>query len=111
MKTFTPRLRPTISTHPHHELVHTLPRLLPPPLDDTPETLRTRNRAAVAKAAALLPVNANQADLADQRIAARAQAEDPLRLLPQNANHIVLVMQLNAQYGSTVRASRPAQDD
>jgi hypothetical protein len=47
---------------------------LPPPLDDTSEALHVRNRAAIAKVAALLPVNANEADLAAQCIAARAQA-------------------------------------
>jgi hypothetical protein len=78
---------------------------LPPPLDDTPEALRTRNLAAVAKVAALLPVNANEADLAAQCIAARAQAEEMLRLLRQNADDIGLVIRLNAQYGSMVRTS------
>jgi hypothetical protein len=55
--------------------------------------------------AALLPVNANEADLAAQCIAARAQAEEMLRLLRQHANDIGLVMRLNAQYGSMVRTS------
>jgi hypothetical protein len=34
----------------------------------------------------MLPVNANELDLAAQCIAARAQAEDILRLLRQNAD-------------------------
>jgi hypothetical protein len=85
--------------------VYTLTDLLPPPLDDTQEALRGRNHAAIAKVAALLPVNANEADLAAQCIAARAQAEDILRLLRQNADDIQLVMRLNAQYGSMVRTS------
>jgi hypothetical protein len=55
--------------------------------------------------AALLPVNANEADLAAQCIAARAQAEEMLRLVRQNADDIGLVMRLNAQYGSMVRTS------
>jgi hypothetical protein len=78
---------------------------LPPPLDDSREGLRARNLAAIAKVAALLPVNANEADLAAQCIAARAQAEEMLRLLRQNADDIGLVMRLNAQYGSMVRTS------
>jgi hypothetical protein len=78
---------------------------LPPPLDDTQEALHGRNLAAIAKVAALLPVNANEADLAAQCIAARGQAEDLLRLLRQNADDIQLVMRLNAQYGSMVRTS------
>jgi hypothetical protein len=79
--------------------------MLPPPLDDTQDALRARNHAAIAKVAALLPVNANEIDLAAQCIAARAQAEDGSRLLRQHADDIGLVMRLNAQYGSMVRAS------
>jgi hypothetical protein len=94
-----------LSTDLYYQLVYTLTDLLPPPLDDTPDALRTRNHAAIAKVAALLPVNANEADLAAQCIAARAQAEDLLRLLRQNAHDIGLVMRLNAQYGSMVRTS------
>jgi hypothetical protein len=94
-----------LSTPLYYQLVYTLTDLLPPPLDDTPEALRARNDAAIAKVAALLPVNANEADLAAQCIAARAQAEDVLRLLRQNADDIQLVMRLNAQYGSMVRTS------
>ena len=92
------------------QLVYTLTRLLPPPLDDTPIALRARNHAAVAKVAALLPVNANEVDLAAQWvaakcIAARAQAEEMLRLLRQHVGDIDLVMRLNPQYGSMVRTS------
>src|ERR1700683_2791890 len=89
----------------YYQLVYTLTELLPPPLDDSPEALRARNHAAIAKVAALLPVNANEIDLAAQGIAARAQAEEMLRLIRQNADDILLVMRLNAQYGSMVRTS------
>ena len=110
METFSP-LRPAVdlSTHLYHQLVYTLTDLLPPPLDDIPEALNTRNHAAIAKVAALLPVNANEADLAAQCIAARAQAEEMLRLLRQNADDIGLVMRLNTQYGSMVRTSLSVQ--
>jgi hypothetical protein len=94
-----------LSTPLYYQLVYTLLDLLPPPLDDTPEALRARNHAAIAKVAALLPVNANELDLAAQCIAARAQAEDTLRLTRQHANDIGLVMRLNAQYGSMIRTS------
>src|SRR5476651_1579863 len=94
-----------LSTPLYYQLVYTLTDLLPPPVDDTPEALHTRNLAAIAKVAALLPVNANEADLAAQCIAARAQAEEMLRLLRQHADDIGLVMRLNAQYGSMVRTS------
>jgi hypothetical protein len=106
METFPPP-HPAIDLFPqmYYQLVYTLTGLLPPPLDDTQESLRARNHAAVAKVAALLPVNANEADLAAQCIAARAQAEEMLRLLRQHAGDIGLVMRLNAQYGSMVRTS------
>src|SRR5450432_1377029 len=94
-----------LPTHLYYQLVWTLTDLLPPPPDDTQEALHTRNHAAIAKVAALLPVNANEADLAAQCIAARGQAEEMLRLLRQHADDIGLVMRLNAQYGSMVRTS------
>ena len=95
----------TLSTRLYRQLVYTLTDLLPPPLDGSSGALRARNHAAIAKAAALLPVNANELDLAAQCIAARAQAEDILRLLRENTDDIQLVMRLNAQYGSMVRTS------
>jgi hypothetical protein len=106
METFSPT-HPAIdlSTPLYCQLVYTLTALLPPPLDDSPEALLARNHAAIAKVAALLPVNANEADLAAQCIAARAQAEEMLRLLRQHAGDIGLVLRLNAQYGSMVRTS------
>jgi hypothetical protein len=106
METLSPP-QPAIdhTKHLYHQLVYTLTGLLPPPLDDTPAALCARNHAAIAKVAALLPVNANEADLAAQCIAARAQAEEMLRLLRQHADDIGLVMRLNAQYGSMVRTS------
>jgi hypothetical protein len=94
-----------LATPLYYQLVYTLTDLLPPPLDDTPAGLRARNLAAIAKVAALLPVNANEADLAAQCIAARAQAEDLLRLLRQHAGDIGLVIRLNAQYASMLRTS------
>src|SRR5476651_2749906 len=95
-----------LSTPLYYQLVYTLTDLLPPPLDDTQEALHTRNLAAIAKVAALLPVNANEADLAAQCIAARGQADEMLRLLRQNTDDIRLVIRLNAQYGSMLRTSQ-----
>jgi hypothetical protein len=94
-----------LSTPLYYQLVYTLTDLLPPPLDDTPEALRARNHAAIAKVAALLPVNANELDLAAQCIAARAQADDMLRLLRHHAGDTALVLRLNAQYASMIRTS------
>jgi hypothetical protein len=101
----SPRPDPNLATRLYYQLTYTLTDLLPPPLDDSPEALRARNHAAVAKVAALLPVNANEIDLAAQCMAARAQAEEMLRLLRQHAGDIDSMMRLNAQYGSMVRTS------
>ena len=49
-----------------------------------------------------------EADLAAQCIASRAQAEEMLRLIRQHAHDISLVMRLNAQYASMLRASLSA---
>jgi hypothetical protein len=109
METSSPPPQTTgLATPLYYQLVYTLTDLLPPPLDDSPAALRARNHAAIAKVAALLPVNANEADLAAQCIAARAQAEEMLRLLRQHADDIQLVIRLNAQYGSMLRASLSA---
>lgn len=58
--------------------------------------------------AALAPVNDSEADLAAQCIAARAQAEDVMRLIRVHAGDIKLVLRLNAQYTAMVRASLAA---
>jgi hypothetical protein len=72
---------------------------LPPPHDDSPEALRARNHSAIAKVAALLPVNANEIDLAPsfacsvpslacslaQCIAAHAPAEEDSGAEPRQA--------------------------
>src|ERR1700722_7189608 len=111
-----PRPAVDLATRLYYQLVYTMTDLLPPPLDDWPEALRARNHSAIAKVAALLPVKANEIDLAPsfacsvpsracslaQCNAARAQAEEMLRLVRQNADDIGLVMRLNAQYGSMV---------
>ena len=94
-----------LSTPLHFQLVYLLSDLLPPPLDDSPEALQARNLAAVAKVAALLPVNADETDLATHCILARGQAEEMLRLVRENANDIKLVLRLNAQYASMLRTS------
>jgi hypothetical protein len=114
--TYNPRngnLHPTapstnLSTQLYLQLVYTLTGLLPPPLDSTPGALRARNHAAIAKIASMLPINANEADLAAQSIAARAQAEDIMRLLRANAHNVTLTIRLNAQYASMVRTSLSA---
>ena len=94
----------------YRHLVHTMLALLPPPVEDTPEATLTRNHAAIARIAALAPVNADEAELAAQCIAARAQAEDLLRLIRIHDDDINLVIRLNAQYAAMIRASLSAHN-
>ncbi len=106
MKTFPlPRSVNSLATRLYYRLVYTLTALLSPPIDDSPEALNARNLAAIAKGAALLPVNANKADLAAQCIAAQAHARKMLRLLRQCTDDIGLTLRMNARYGSMMRTS------
>lgn len=45
----------------YYQLVHTLTDILPPRVADTPEALLARNQAAIAKIAAMLPVDQDEA--------------------------------------------------
>lgn len=92
----------------HYQLVHTLDAILPPPLADTPEALLARTDAAILKIGDLLPTNTNEADLAAQCVAARAQAEEIMRLTREHAGDIKVVTKLNAQYIAMVRTSLSA---
>ena len=94
----------------YRHLIHTLIALLPPPIEDTPEATLARNHAAIARIAAMAPVNADEAELAAQCIAARAQAEEMLLLIRVHAADINLVIKLNAQYASMIRTSLSAHN-
>jgi hypothetical protein len=89
----------------YYQLVHSLTADLPPPVADTQEALLARNHAAIAQVAALLPVNAHEAGLAAQCVAARAQAQEVMRLLRVHAGDIKLTIKLNAQYVAMSRTS------
>ena len=94
----------------YRHLMHTLITLLPPPVEDTPQARLTRNHAAMARIAAMAPISADEAELAAQCIASRAQAEDLLRLIRLHGNDINLVIRLNAQYAAMIRASLSAHN-
>jgi hypothetical protein len=91
--------------HAYYQLIHTLCAYLPPPLDDTPEALLIRNQAAVAKVAAMAPVNADEADIAAHCVGAREMANDVRRLIGVHADDIKLVMKLIAQYAHLERTA------
>src|ERR1700733_14309524 len=100
--TTQPALPLNLPAPAYYQLIHTLAGILPRPLADTPEALFARNQAAIDKVAAMLPVNANEADLAAQCVASRAQAEDVMRLLRVHDGDTKTVMRLNAQYAALV---------
>jgi hypothetical protein len=100
-----PDLIQLLAHHAYYQLIHTLFSVLPPPLADTEEAMIARNDAAIAKVAALAPVNADEADIAAHCIAARAQAEDVLRLIRVHAGDVQIVMKLHAQYALMERTA------
>ena len=97
-----------LPTQAYYQLIHTLAGILPPPVNDTPEALLARTQSAIDEVAGMLPTNANEARLAAQCVAARAQADDVLRLLRKHAGDIALEVKLNAQYVAMLRASQGA---
>jgi hypothetical protein len=106
-----PQIPPTdLPAQACRHLMHTIIALLPPPREDTTEATLTRNHAAIARIAALAPVNADEAELAAQCVAARAQAEDLLRLIRLHVSDINIVIKLNAKYAAMVRASLSAHN-
>jgi len=109
METYPPPHQPDLTLvlpfHSYYQLYHTLAGTLPPPVNDTPEALAARTHAAMDKVAAMLPTNANEADLAAQCVAMRAQADHVLRALRKHEGDIAVEMKLNAQYNAMVRTS------
>ena len=89
----------------HRHLIQTLIALLPPPAENTPEAILARNRDALASLTALAPGNANEAELAAQCVAARAQADHILWLIAHHADDAPVVAGLNAQYAAMVQTS------
>jgi hypothetical protein len=110
MDTQTPNLLTDIEAEAHKHLIQTLLAIHPPPVDGTPEAVFARNRAALASLAALAPGNANEAELAAQCVAARAQAEHILSLIRLHADDTAVAAGLNAQYAAMVRTSLAVLD-
>jgi transposase len=92
----------------YYRVVHDLRAHLPPPEIDTPEEIARRDNAAIAKVAALLPVNAAEADLARQAVSASTYAADCLRLACQCRNDPKIYLQSTAQSASQQRQSMRA---
>jgi hypothetical protein len=89
-------------------LVRTLRLTLPPPLTDDPEDLPRRDRAAIARVAALAPGNAAEADLAAQFVAASEQWKDCLRLAQLPETTPAWAMKCRAQAMGMMRQANSA---
>jgi hypothetical protein len=87
-------------------IAHDLRGLLPPPPIDTPENTARRDIAAIGRVAALLPANANEANLATQSVAAEAHGLFCQRLASEHADEPKIVLQCEAQSSSMMRQAR-----
>ena len=92
----------------HQHLLYTLSTSLPPLQDATPEALHCRNQSAIAQVSGLCPVNAAEAMLAAQYVAASAHAMECAR----RANHPDTSMEMGVKYNvlaaSMIRQSQAA---
>jgi hypothetical protein len=100
-----PDITRRLPRHIYYQVIHTLRATLAP-VSDTPEDLARRDNAAIAQVAALLPANADEANLAALYVAAGAYAMDCLRLARERAPDHVWVLKCGAQAASTMRQAR-----
>lgn len=89
-----------------YAIAHDLRALLPPPPIDTPENTARRDIAAIGRVAALLPANADEANLATQSVAAEAHALFCQRLAAEHADDPKIALQCAAQSSSMMRQAR-----
>ncbi len=91
-------------------LVRTLRLTLPPPpgVNPGPEDLARRDRAAIARIAALAPANAAEADVAAQFVAASEQWKDCLRLAHQPDTTPEWAAKCRAQAAAMMRQANSA---
>ena len=91
----------------YYELVQTLCAALPEPVGGSmPEDFARRDRAAIAQVAALVPVNAEEANLAAHYVAAGAHAMECLRQAQGHVDDPKRAGQLMAQYTTMMRQAR-----
>jgi hypothetical protein len=93
----------------YYQLVHTLRETLAPPVTDSQEDLIRRDSAAIAHVAALLPANADEADLAAKYVAAGSRAMECFRLARKYHASPQLMVKFTAQAASMLRESRAAR--
>ncbi len=93
----------------YYQIIHTLRGSLPPPITDTPEDLVRRDNATMAQVAALLPVTADEVNLAATYIAANAQAMECLRLARQYHGDPNSILKCTAHSANMMRQARAAR--
>jgi hypothetical protein len=93
----------------YYQLVHSLCRSLPPPVEDTPEALAHRDNAAIAQVAAMLPANADEAELAAECAEARIHARDCQREAQAHRDDTAQFLKCHAQATSMLRQAQSAR--
>ncbi len=92
----------------YHDLIHKLRAALPSPPTDSPEDRARRDRAAIAKIAALCPANAAEADIAALYVAASEQWKECLRLAQQPERSFHGALKYRTQANSMMRQAQSA---
>ena len=94
----------------YYVLIHTLRATLPPPVIDTPEEIARRDNAAIAQVAAMLPANADEANLAAVCVGARTYGMDCLRQARAlTRSDPMAARRCSAEAASMMRESRQAR--
>jgi hypothetical protein len=88
------------------QVVQVLQASLPPPLENSPEGIARRDRVAIAQIASMLPINAEEANLAAQCVIASAFAADHLRSAAQHAADVKLAGKFRTLAARAGRESR-----
>jgi hypothetical protein len=95
-----------LSRATYYQVTHTLRRLLPPPITDTPEDAVRRDCAAIAHVASLLPATPDEANLAAQYVGASAQALDCQRLAREHEGDLRQMLRCFAQSARMMREAK-----
>ena len=90
----------------YYHVVHQLHGMMPAPNGEPQQEFERRFRRAITQVAAMLPTNADEADIAVKCVATGEHADDCLRLSVLNAGNPPGVVKLNNQAASMMRQSR-----
>jgi hypothetical protein len=94
----------------YYVLIHTLRATLPPPAVDTQQEIARRDNAAIAQVAAMLPANADEANLAAVCVGARTYGMDCLRQARAfTLSDPMWARRCSAEAASMMRESRQAR--